>query len=220
MAGGSAKKATKQAKDAAAKYAPIIAGVNVAHVLGVVLLRVSQFVRLGSRSPAQLRAPSPVSVVDEEAPLPGAADDCRRCCCAASDSPRLAATPSQAAACAASVCACMRNANAGTSLVAVRRLWPSVRGRGRAAAHLDGLRDDGWLFSIGRMRLLAQLPVELRQQRIVHHYATGLGHVVGDKLLDRVVLRLPDDRRRRVRGHDGAGRRLGIAEHGHVVVLG
>jgi hypothetical protein len=26
----------------------------------------------------------------------------------------------------------MRNANAGTSLVAVRRLWPSVRGRGRA----------------------------------------------------------------------------------------
>ena len=31
------------------------------------------------------------------------------------------------AACAASVCACTRNANAGTSLVAVSRLWPSVR---------------------------------------------------------------------------------------------
>ena len=31
------------------------------------------------------------------------------------------------AACAASVCACSKNANAGTSLVAVPRLWPSVR---------------------------------------------------------------------------------------------
>ena len=53
---------------------------------------------------------------------------------------------------------------------------------------LGGLRDDRQLFSLGRMRLFAQLPVELRQLPVVHDHASGLGSIVRDELLDRVGL--------------------------------
>ena len=84
---------------------------------------------------------------------------------------------------------------------------------------LEGLYSNRQLFSVRQLRCLAQLPVVLRQLRIVHDHTTGAGRVVRDELLDRVVLRTHYDRRRSLRGDLRAARRLGVAEYEHDVVL-